>query len=168
CSIMNEFSPGAKERLVQITGPSEDQINHAKHLMEDTIRRNASPVRIEQPDKQMGGSSSSLNSSASDESNRYPGGIRRSALLHSFSTNDASLGEYKYTVTVGNQSIKITGTNLDLVRTLGSSLIPELQFSKGNINYEKFAGSNLAGFFQGIKALYMASSAKEVKPSVLF
>jgi hypothetical protein len=42
--------------------------------------------------------------------------VRRSALLHSFSTNDASLGEYKYTVTVGNQSIKITGTNLDLVR----------------------------------------------------
>jgi len=43
-------------------------------------------------------------------------GVRRSALLHSFSTNDASLGEYKYTVTVGNHSIKITGTNLDLVR----------------------------------------------------
>lgn len=46
----------------------------------------------------------------------YVAGVRRSALLHSFSTNDASLGEYKYTVTVGNQSIKITGTNLDLVR----------------------------------------------------
>ncbi|GFG33118.1 hypothetical protein Cfor_03414 [Coptotermes formosanus] len=110
-------SPGAKERLVQITGPSEEKINHAKQLIEDTIRRNASPVRLEQPDKErMGGSSSSLNSSASDESNRFPG-VRRSALLHSFSTNDASLGEYKYTVTVGNQSIKITGTNLDLVRT---------------------------------------------------
>lgn len=116
-SDSGKVSPGARERLVQITGPSEEKINHAKQLIEDTIRRNASPVRLEQPDKErMGGSSSSLNSSASDESNRFPG-VRRSALLHSFSTNDASLGEYKYTVTVGNQSIKITGTNLDLVRT---------------------------------------------------
>lgn len=48
--------------------------SHAKQLIEDTIRRNASPIRIEQPDKErMGGSSSSLNSSASDESNRFPG-----------------------------------------------------------------------------------------------
>lgn len=48
--------------------------SHAKQLIEDTIRRNASPIRLEQPDKErMGGSSSSLNSSASDESNRFPG-----------------------------------------------------------------------------------------------
>jgi hypothetical protein len=48
--------------------------SYAKQLIEDTIRRNASPVRLEQPDKErMGGSSSSLNSSASDESNRFPG-----------------------------------------------------------------------------------------------
>lgn len=38
------------------------------------------------------------------------------ALLHSFSTNDAALGEYKYTVTFGQHSIKITGNNLDLVK----------------------------------------------------
>jgi hypothetical protein len=48
--------------------------SHAKQLIEDTIRRNASPIRLEQPDKErMGGSSSSLNSSASDESNRFSG-----------------------------------------------------------------------------------------------
>ncbi|XP_067001589.1 eukaryotic translation initiation factor 4E-binding protein Mextli isoform X2 [Anabrus simplex] len=111
-------NPGAKERLVQITGPNEDKINYAKQLIEDTIRRNASPVRLEQPDKdRIGGSSSSLNSSASDDSNRLTQGVGRTKLLHSFSTNDASLGEYKYTVTVGNESLKITGLNLDLVRT---------------------------------------------------
>lgn len=38
------------------------------------------------------------------------------ALLHSFSTNDAALGEYKYTVTFGQHSIKITGQNLDIVK----------------------------------------------------
>ena len=36
-------------------------------------------------------------------------------MLHSFSTNDATIGEYKYTVTIGDDTIKITGTNPDLV-----------------------------------------------------
>lgn len=48
--------------------------------MEDTIRRNASPVRPEQPDgirehhEALGGSSSSLNSSASEDSVRISQG----------------------------------------------------------------------------------------------
>lgn len=166
-------NPGAKERLVQITGPNEEKINYAKQLIEDTIRRNASPVRLETSHD---GSCSSLASSASDEminprrsisdaSNIPTGGQRGSMmtnpngtvsyvpnqqsatglslnlsnnnmyhhhhqqqqqqqqqsqpqyshpkltrngsqnngqqtglLLHSFSTNDASLGEFKYTV----------------------------------------------------------------------
>ncbi|XP_050461609.1 eukaryotic translation initiation factor 4E-binding protein Mextli isoform X4 [Cataglyphis hispanica] len=121
-SDSGKVNPGAKERLVQITGTSEDKIHYAKDLIKDTIQRNASPVRLEQSSSgekgAMGGSNSSLNSSASDESNRLQHNTRlRSSLLHSFSTNDASIGEYKYTVTVGNQSLKITGCNLDLVRT---------------------------------------------------
>ncbi|XP_048515420.1 eukaryotic translation initiation factor 4E-binding protein Mextli isoform X3 [Athalia rosae] len=127
-SDSGKVNPGAKERLVQITGTSEDKINYAKDLIKDTIQRNASPIRLEQggSDKGgMGGSSSSLNSSASDESNRLQqhhqqqqNALRsRSSLLHSFSTSDASIGEYKYTVTVGNHSLKITGSNLDVVRT---------------------------------------------------
>lgn len=101
--------------------------SYAKDLIKDTIQRNASPVRLEQSSGgekgAMGGSSSSLNSSASDESNRLQHNQQhnsrlRSSLLHSFSTNDASIGEYKYTVTVGNQSLKITGCNLDLVRVI--------------------------------------------------
>jgi len=112
-----KVNPGAKERLVQITGPTEDKIGYAKHLMEDTIRRNASPVREPQERSHMGGSSSSLNSSASDESNRHPhSGSRRSTLLHSYSTNDASLGEYKYTVTLGHDTVKILGSNYETVR----------------------------------------------------
>lgn len=102
--------------------------SYAKDLIKDTIQRNASPVRLEQSGGEkgaMGGSSSSLNSSASDESNRLQHNQQhnsrlRSSLLHSFSTNDASIGEYKYTVTVGNQSLKITGCNLDLVRVIDS------------------------------------------------
>lgn len=182
-------NPGAKERLVQITGPNEEKINYAKQLIEDTIRRNASPVRLE---TSQDGSCSSLASSASDEmihprrsisdASAIPtgagGGQRGSMmgnpngnvsyvpnqqqqsaaaglslnlssnamyqqqqqaqpqythpkltrngsqnngqqagmLLHSFSTNDASLGEFKYTVNVGKHSVKITGDCFDLVR----------------------------------------------------
>lgn len=93
--------------------------SHAKQLIEDTIRRNASPVRehgVSVGGQLLTGSSSSINSSASDDS-ALPHSARASrALLHSLSTNDASLGEYKYTVVTGGHTIKITGDNLDLVR----------------------------------------------------
>ncbi|XP_043473733.1 eukaryotic translation initiation factor 4E-binding protein Mextli isoform X2 [Leptopilina heterotoma] len=111
-------NPGAKERLVQITGTSEDKIHYAKDLIKNTIQRNASPVRLDQGGGEksgIGDSSSSLNSSASDESNRLQSS--RSRLAHSFSTNDASIGEYKLTVIVGNQSLKISGCDLNLVKT---------------------------------------------------
>jgi len=40
--------PGARERLVQITGPVQDNILQARRLIEDSIRRNQSPVRKEE------------------------------------------------------------------------------------------------------------------------
>ncbi|KAL0849433.1 hypothetical protein ABMA28_013721 [Loxostege sticticalis] len=117
-----KVSPGAKERLVQITGPNEENVNHAKHLIGDTIRRNASPVRLDAGsggEQALGASRASLDSTGSDEPprNREKSPHNSRALLHSFSTNDAALGEYKYTVTFGQHSIKITGNNLDLVKT---------------------------------------------------
>ncbi|KAK9754356.1 KH domain [Popillia japonica] len=123
-----KVNPGAKERLVQITGANEESINHAKQLIEDTIRRNASPVRehsmaIGGP---LTGSSSSINSSASDES-ALPHTGRSRTLLHSLSTNDANIGEYKYTVVTGGHTIKITGDDLDLVRI--SKLVLDEYFS---------------------------------------
>ncbi|XP_056629929.1 eukaryotic translation initiation factor 4E-binding protein Mextli isoform X2 [Diorhabda carinulata] len=125
-----KVNPGAKERLVQITGANEESINHAKQLIEDTIRRNASPVRDPSISTSVGpltGSSSSINSSASDDS-ALPNSARASrALMHSLSTNDANLGEYKYTVIVNGCTIKITGDNLDLVRT--SKLVLDEYFS---------------------------------------
>ncbi|KAJ8981411.1 hypothetical protein NQ317_010350 [Molorchus minor] len=121
-------NPGAKERLVQITGASEESINYAKQLIEDTIRRNASPVR--EPSVgggQLTGSSSSINSSASDDS-ALPSSTRTSRILmHSLSTNDANIGEYKYTVITNGCTIRITGDNLDLVRT--SKLVLDEYFS---------------------------------------
>ncbi|XP_060517721.1 eukaryotic translation initiation factor 4E-binding protein Mextli isoform X1 [Cylas formicarius] len=122
-------SPGAKERLVQITGANEESINHAKQLMEDTIKRNASPTR-EQGMPASGpltGSSSSINSSASDDSALPPSNRASRALMHSMSTPDANISEYKYTVITNGYTIKITGDNLDLVRT--SKLVLDEYFS---------------------------------------
>ncbi|XP_039952335.1 eukaryotic translation initiation factor 4E-binding protein Mextli isoform X4 [Bactrocera tryoni] len=207
-----KVNPGAKERLVQITGPTEEKINYAKQLIEDTIRRNASPVRL---DPAMGsghagggGSCSSLASSNSDEAvtPRTPGvgGAGNSSLanrlsfnsaqnfmtataaaaaaqqqqvmnmmgavvgststptaaaaaaaagkvlrpnqqmlLHSFSTNDASLGEYKYTVNVGQHLIKITGDCCDLVRV--AKLVLDDYFSSAEFLASVEAGAAFDG-----------------------
>ncbi|XP_055852173.1 eukaryotic translation initiation factor 4E-binding protein Mextli isoform X2 [Episyrphus balteatus] len=187
-----KVNPGAKERLVQITGPSEEKINYAKQLIEDTIRRNASPVRL---DPSMGGghsggggaggSCSSLASSASDEaqprtvsgsiSHNMPNRLslnstsagnfltgstnspnlmsstpstkmmrnNQQALLHSFSTNDASLGEYKYTVNVGQHLIKITGDCCDLVRV--AKLVLDDYFSSNEFLASVEAGAAFDG-----------------------
>lgn len=128
-----KVSPGTKERLVQITGANEDSINHAKQLIEDTIRRNASPLReTGASGGPLTGSSSSINSSASDDS-ALPSSARASrALMHSMSLNDACLGEYKYTVVAGGHTIKIIGDNLDLVKT--SKLVLDEYFSGETIS----------------------------------
>ncbi|CAH1993240.1 unnamed protein product [Acanthoscelides obtectus] len=129
-----KVNPGAKERLVQITGANEESITHAKQLIEDTIRRNASPVREQSASMPSGlrGSSSSLASSTSEEAAAAGRAISPPApgirhLVHSLSTNDAAIGEYKYTVIANGCTIKITGDNLDLVRT--SKLVLDEYFS---------------------------------------
>ncbi|KAF6215167.1 hypothetical protein GE061_009918 [Apolygus lucorum] len=90
-------SPGAKERLVQITGPDGDKIEFARQLIEDTIKRNASPVR--ELEKDTTGSTSSLNSSASEDSTRFiaPGNQ-----------------EWKYTHTVHHQGRSLIMASADL------------------------------------------------------
>lgn len=120
-------APGARERLVQISGPGEENITQAKHLIEETIRRNASPVRGDERGSifsSVGGSSSSISSHTSDETlqvftssgSRRPGS-KRSTLIHGSSMGEESIGDYRYTVTKGTDAIRITGNNLQLVRT---------------------------------------------------
>lgn len=139
-------NPGAKERLVQITGSNEESINYAKLLIEDTIKRNASPIR----EASQEGSCSSLASSDDQQittasrtrtvipmNQQHQNVVQMSMgnklqrsnshhnsnfLTHSLSTNDASLGEYKYTVSVGHHSLKITGNSLELVRVSCAAL----------------------------------------------
>ncbi|XP_037068762.1 eukaryotic translation initiation factor 4E-binding protein Mextli-like [Pollicipes pollicipes] len=103
---------GAKERLVQITGPGEENVLRARELIEEVIRRNASPARDERGSVYSltagEGSTGSLNSANSDDNI----GPRKNA-----SGDFGSLGEFKYTVFVGEHSIKLTGKNVDVVKT---------------------------------------------------
>ncbi|KAK8728295.1 hypothetical protein OTU49_009215 [Cherax quadricarinatus] len=126
-------APGARERLVQITGPAEENINQAKHLIEETIRRNASPVRGDERGSiftTLGGSSSSISSHTSDETLQ---GSKRNTLVHSQSMGDDPLGEYRYTVTHGSDVLRITGNNLHLVRT-AKLVLDEFFSGERNLN----------------------------------
>lgn len=130
-------------------------------MIEETIRRNASPTRLEGP-----GSCSSLASSASDENvartnrnsivnpnpnastpntgtvkNRNISSSPGQTLLHSLSTNDATVGEYKYTVCIGSASIKITGDCFELVRV--AKLVLDDYFSSNDFLASVDVGATL-------------------------
>jgi len=98
--------PGAKERLVQITGPAQDNILQAKGLIEDTIRRNQSPLPREEVEEEVenlcSGSGYDMNDS------------KRNTLV---AEREVPIHEYKYTVNVGEECIRVTGASLDLIRT---------------------------------------------------
>lgn len=129
-------------------------VSYAKQLIEETIRRNASPNRLDgtgSGDIGAAISCSSLNSSNSDEvqplvtirNTVQQQKVRQTGtILHSLSTNDASLGEYKYTVNVGQHSIKITGDNIELVRV-------RRKHFQINIFYNDFYGSHIVCLFSG-------------------
>lgn len=100
-SDSGKVNPGANERLVQITGGGEDNIEKAKQLIEQTILRNASPVRSEPSSKQIPNENNENESEQTEIKNSFV---------------DPSLDEYQYTVTVGDQTIKIIGQNLKFVQ----------------------------------------------------
>lgn len=62
-------------------------------------------------------------------------------LLHSLSTNDATVGEYKYTVCIGSASIKITGDCFELVRV--AKLVLDDYFSSNDFLASVDVGATL-------------------------
>ena len=83
--------PGARERLVQITGPGYDNIVQAKLLIEETIRRNQSPTPRDDIIL------SPMDSNDSDS--------RRNTLIAP-DRECVPLDEYKYTVNVGDECVR--------------------------------------------------------------
>jgi len=96
--------PGARERLVQITGPALENILQAKSLIEDTIRRNQSPLPREEIEEEVESLCAAQELSDS----------KRNTLV---AEREVPFHDYKYTVNVGEDCIRVTGANLDLVRT---------------------------------------------------
>jgi KH domain len=144
-------NPGAKERLVQITGPNEDNIEHARKLIEETIRRNASPDR---PVSILG-----------EESGNDKRPVTPTSQL---------AGEYKYTVNVGLTPIKITGADPKLVSV--AKLVLDEYFSKnkwqrkGSEDVELLSDSENAGQEEKSQPLTPATPvapAEEVKMVVV-
>merc|ERR1719376_921807 len=87
---------GAKDRLVQILGPDEVNIQRAKGLIEGTIARNKTPEL---------------------DNNNEPGCQTKMKVSAGGGGDAGSGGTYSYTVEVGgDQTIKILGGNADLVR----------------------------------------------------
>lgn len=70
-------------------------------MIEQTILRNASPVRSEPSSKQIPNENNENESEQTEIKNSFV---------------DPSLDEYQYTVTVGDQTIKIIGQNLKFVQ----------------------------------------------------
>ena len=70
-------------------------------MIEQTILRNASPVRSESSSMQTTHENNDIDSEQGETKNSFV---------------DPSLDEYQYTVTIGDQNIKITGQNFKLVQ----------------------------------------------------
>uniref|UniRef100_A0A131YZW3 K Homology domain-containing protein n=1 Tax=Rhipicephalus appendiculatus TaxID=34631 RepID=A0A131YZW3_RHIAP len=128
-------NPGVRDRLVQITGPSEETITRAKELIEDTIRRNASPVR------EMGDETANSYGMGAKESCQKP------SLVHSYSMGDASMGEYTTTASVGRDTLRISGHKAVLVKA-AKVFLEKYLLNHGDFS-EKVAADMLSASNQG-------------------
>jgi len=109
--------PGSMDRLVQITGSVPTNVAQAKVLMEDTIRRNQSPL----PDGGDGDHPIKLTSGSRPSSmNSISGGSGNNSAIPSGPQQMAppvAQSEYKFSVRVGDDVLKISSTNLQLVKS---------------------------------------------------
>jgi hypothetical protein len=106
-SDSGKVAPTAKERVLSINGYSQQSIGMAKHLIQETIERNASPVF---DDQQL------TDQDCEAEPDANPTYVNA---LQNFAPIPPQLDEmsqYNYSVTIGNEVIKISGKHLNLVQ----------------------------------------------------
>ncbi|KAM7313969.1 eukaryotic translation initiation factor 4E-binding protein Mextli isoform X2, partial [Ixodes scapularis] len=118
-------NPGVRDRLVQITGANENNILRAKDLIENTIRRNASPIRDVCDE---GSPNYGMVVAKENQTSSGP----KPSLVHSYSMGDASMREYTRDVSVGRDTIRINGHKEILVET--AKLVLEKYFG-GQCDY---------------------------------
>lgn len=110
-SDSGKVNPGVRDRLVQITGANEDNILRAKDLIEDTIRRNASPIR------DVGDENCPANYGMAVAKESQASAGQKPSLVHSYSMGDASMNEYTREVNIGRDTIRVSGRKEILVKT---------------------------------------------------
>jgi len=104
--------PGSLDRLVQITGTVPNNVAQAKVLMEDTIRRNQSPL----PDGDSHSNRVSVDQAISGSSR--PTSVSGSGHSGTAMTlPHPGENEYKFSVKVGDDILRISSTNLQLVKS---------------------------------------------------
>ncbi len=98
-----------KERLVQITGPTEENIERAKELIESTIKRNASPVPFECSTKPSFDSSVNETHNEINENEIFESiNIENMENLSSDNENKMS---YSFTVNIDDEVIQLSTKN---------------------------------------------------------
>lgn len=126
-----KVNAGARDRLVQITGPHEEAISRAKYFVEDTIKRNVSPVRDNL-------NISELNMDSKEPVDYFDRSNQSSTkrnLSHSYSMSDACARDFNVPVYVGNDVIFLSGTKSDLLKTAKTVL---LEYFSGHLDvFEK-------------------------------
>ncbi|CAL8130110.1 unnamed protein product [Orchesella dallaii] len=133
-----KVAPTAKERVLSINGYSQQSINLAKQLIQETITRNASPVLEgmvlpssaaslsgDYPDLEdgdlvgMGGSLKRLQLQSSSSASQL-GGISKLSSSdphsHPHHHHHQTSSHFSYTVTLGDHSIKILGDDIQYVQ----------------------------------------------------
>ncbi|KAG0433588.1 hypothetical protein HPB47_019771, partial [Ixodes persulcatus] len=120
-SDSGKVNPGVRDRLVQITGANENNILRAKDLIENTIRRNASPIRDVCDE---GSPNYGMVVAKENQTSSGP----KPSLVHSYSMGDASMREYTRNVSVGRDTIRINGHKEILVET--AKLVLEKYFGR--------------------------------------
>lgn len=132
------MNSGAKERLVQITGPSEDNIERAKSLIEDTIRRNASPVPFEGSMMQ---SPPAIYSQISSGNLNNPSVMSRTTNIceTNFIDTAKSVTPYSFTLNINGESLTVTSTSYSVANRAKALLEEQLHlryFDMFGIGYE--------------------------------
>jgi len=122
-----KVAPGSLDRLVQITGSASENVAQAKNLVQETIRRNQSPLPDTFGDHNGGGGGGGAGNRQNPQ---------RQFSLESFSSQK---NEFKFSVKVGNEgTVMLSSSNLDLVKVAKIAL--EDYFSGSSRNSATAAG----------------------------
>lgn len=137
-----KVAPGSLDRLVQITGSVPGNVAQAKVLMEETIRRNQSPL----PD--------TFVESTGPNNQFIP------VEVPSVNNNN----EYRFSVKVGGETLKISSSKLELVKT--AKIVLEEHFAKSNASNQQVCVSRQPLFPEANPSLFFLAESEDGRSKI--